>query len=218
MEIYRPEMIKQATQLSDLGSYQRTREMGLNEMLLENRCVFMDMPLDPSMITNQGTITSVIIKSLLYLDNLKRGSDIHLYINCPGGSVDDTMAIYDTMQFIVSDVCTYCVGHAASGGAVILAAGTKGKRYALPHSKIMLHQPWGGVSGQAADIEIQAKEIIKTRKMIDEVLALHTGQPIEKIRQETERDHHMTAEEAKEYGLVDEVLQPQEEVKKGDGK
>lgn len=218
MEIYRPEMIKQATQLSDLGSYQRTREMGLNEMLLENRCVFMDMPLDPSMITNQGTITSVIIKSLLYLDNLKRGSDIHLYINCPGGSVDDTMAIYDTMQFIASDVCTYCVGHAASGGAVILAAGTKGKRYALPHSKIMLHQPWGGVSGQAADIEIQAKEIIKTRKMIDEVLALHTGQPIEKIRQETERDHHMTAEEAKEYGLVDEVLQPQEEGKKGDGK
>ncbi|MBN1766278.1 MAG: ATP-dependent Clp protease proteolytic subunit [Sedimentisphaerales bacterium] len=211
MKLQRPEMIKQAIHLAGPGSYQRTREMGLNEMLLENRCIFLDLPLDPSLMTSQGTITSVVIKSLLYLDNLKRGSDIHLYINCPGGSVDDTMAIYDTMQFIVSDVCTYCIGHAASGGAVILAAGTKGKRYALPHSKIMLHQPWGGVSGQAADIKIQAEEIIKTKTMINEVLALHTGQSIEKIEQETERDRYMSAQDAKEYGLVDEVLQGEDE-------
>jgi ATP-dependent Clp protease protease subunit len=121
------------------------------------------------------------------------------------------MAIYDTMQFIHSDVCTYCIGHAASGGAVILAAGTKGKRFALPHSKVMLHQPWGGISGQAADIEIQAEEILKTRKMINEVLARHTGQSLEKIQAETERDHYMSAEQAKEYGLVDEVLENESE-------
>jgi ATP-dependent Clp protease protease subunit len=156
--------------------YQRTREMGLNEMLLENRCLFLDMPLDPSYVTNHGTVSSVLIKSLLYLDNVKRGTDIHLYINCPGGSVDDTMAIYDTMQFINSDVCTYCVGSASSGAAIILAAGTKGKRFALPHSKVMLHQPWGGVSGQASDIEIQAKEIIKTKELILTILSQHTGQ------------------------------------------
>ncbi len=210
----------QAIRLAGSSGYQRYREMGLNEMLLENRCIFLDMPLDPSYVTSHGTITSVVIKSLLYLDNLKRGSDIHMYINCPGGSVDDTMAIYDTMQFISSDVCTYCVGHAASGGAVILAAGTKGKRFALPHSKVMLHQPWGGVTGQAADIQLQAEEIIKTRQMINKVLAYHTGQSIEKIQAETERDRYMSAEDAREYGLVDEVLDPNEgnETKKDDKK
>jgi ATP-dependent Clp protease protease subunit len=155
----------------------------------------------------------MIIKSLLYLDNLKRGNDIHMYINCPGGSVDDTMAIYDTMQFISSDVCTYCVGHAASGGAVILAAGTKGKRYALPHAQVMLHQPWGGVSGQAEDIRIQAEEIIKAKKMINRILTKHTGQSSEKIEEETERDRYMTAEQAKEYGIVDEVLGGDDEEK-----
>lgn len=211
MQVIRPELTRQPAMMAGPGGYQRTREMGLNEMLLENRCVFLDLPLDPSYVTSHGTICSVIIKSLLYLDNLKRGSDIHLYINCPGGSVDDTMAIYDTMQFIHSDVCTYCIGHAASGGAVILAAGAKGKRFALPHSQIMLHQPWGGVTGQAADIEIQAAEIIKTKKMICDVLALHTGQSTDKIREETERDRYMSADEAKEYGLIDEVLHNEEE-------
>ena len=208
MSLIRPEFIGHNNTPPQMAgsSYQRTREMGLNEMLLENRCLFLDLPLDPSYVTTQGTITSMIIKSLLYLDNLKRGSDIHLYINCPGGSVDDTMAIYDTMQFINSNVYTYCIGHAASGGAVILAAGAKGKRFALPHSKIMLHQPWGGVSGQAADIEIQAAEIIKTRKMINDILVLHTGQDLAKIEEETERDHYMSAAEALAYGLVDEVL------------
>jgi ATP-dependent Clp protease protease subunit len=206
MKLWRPEMNYEPAKLQSGGAYQRTREMGLNEMLLENRIIFLDMPLDPSYVMNQGTVCSVVIKAMLYLDNIKRGSDIHLYINCPGGSVDDTMAIYDTMKFLHSDICTYCIGHAASGGAVILTAGTKGKRYALPHAKIMLHQPWGGIGGQAADIKLQAEEIIKTKKMINQVLAEHTGQTLEKIQDETERDRYMTAQEAKDYGLIDEVL------------
>ncbi len=199
---------------NQLPQYQRWRQMGLNEMLLENRCIFLDMPLAPDIITNQGTIASVVIKSLLYLDNLKRGSDIHLYINCPGGSVDDTMAVYDTIQFISSNVCTYCIGHAASGAAVILAAGTKGKRYALPHSKVMIHQPSGGVTGPAADIKIQAEELLRTKTMINEVLAKHTGLPVEKIAAEIERDRWMTAEQAREYGIIDEVLQVEDKQKK----
>ena len=217
MELCRPQSRIERPQLQGGGHYQRTREMGLNEMLLENRIIFLDMPLDPSYLTNQGTICSVVIKSMLYLDNIKRGNDIHLYINCPGGSVDDTMAIYDTMHFLNSDVCTYCIGHAASGGAVILAAGTKGKRFALPHAKIMLHQPWGGIGGQAADVKIQAEEIIKTRRMINELLSHHTGKGVEQIREETERDRYMSAEEAKEYGLIDEVL-TEDDVKSKNGK
>ena len=156
---------------------------------------------------------------MLYLDNLKRNNDIHLYINCPGGSVDDTMAIYDTMQFLSSEVCTYCVGHASSGAAIILAAGAKGKRFALPHAKIMLHQPWGGVTGQAADIKIQAEEVIKAKTMINELLAKHSGQSVEKIQVETERDRYMSSDEAKAYGLIDEVLHAEEETdKKSDSK
>jgi ATP-dependent Clp protease protease subunit len=143
---------------------------------------------------------------MLYLDNLKRNSEISLYINSPGGSVDDTMAVYDTMRFLGSTVATYCIGRAQSGAAIILAAGEKGKRFALPHAKLMLHQPWGGVSGQAADIKIQAAEILKAKTMINEILSKHTGQPVEKIQAETERDRYMTADEAKEYGLIDEVL------------
>ncbi len=153
---------------------------------------------------------------MLYLDNLKRGSEISLYINSPGGSVDDTMAIYDTIRYVNSPVATYCIGRAQSGAAIILAAGTKGRRHALPHAKVMLHQVWGGVTGQAADIKIQAEEIIKAKKMINEILSKHTGQPIEKIAAETERDRYMSAQEAHEYGLIDEVLQ--EEEKKEEGK
>lgn len=205
------EMLKMSGHLAVPPGYQRYREMGLNEMLLENRIIFLDMPLDPSYITNQGTVCSVVIKSMLYLDNLKRGSDINLYINCPGGSVDDTMAIYDTMRFLSSDVCTYCIGHAASGAAVILAAGAKGKRFALPHAKVMLHQPWGGIGGQAADMQIQAEEIIKTKAMINKLMAEHTGRSVEEIEKETERDRYMTAEEAKAYGLIDEVLHNEDE-------
>ena len=187
-------------------SYQRTREMGINEMLLENRIIFLDMPLDPQLVTQAGTVCSWIIKSMLYLQSIKKDQDIHLYINCPGGSVDDTLAIYDTMQFLSCDVATYCVGSAASGGAIVLAAGTKGKRYALPHAKIMIHQPWGAIGGQAADIQIQAEEILKDKERLNQIIVKHTGQSLQRITEDTERDRYMTAQEAKEYGLVDEVL------------
>lgn len=189
------------------GQYQRYRQMSLDDMLLENRIVFLIGEI------NYARAAEVIMK-MLYLDNLKRGREISLYINSPGGSVDDTMAIYDTMRFVGSPVATYCIGRAQSGGALILAAGTKGSRFALPHAKIMLHQPWGGVTGQAADIKIQAEEIIKAKRMLSEVFARHTGQPVEKILEETERDRYMSAAEAKDYGLIDDVLQEQEEDKK----
>ena len=196
------------------STYQRTREMGINEMLLENRIIFLDLPLDPQLVTKAGTVCSWVIKSMLYLQSLSKDKDIHLYINCPGGSVDDTLAIYDTMQFVSCDVATYCVGSAASGGAIVLAAGAKGKRYALPHAKIMIHQPWGAVGGQATDIQIQAEEILKDKERLNKLLAKHTGQPLERVREDTERDRYMTAEEAKEYGLVDEILTNEPEDKK----
>ncbi len=186
------------------SQYQRTREMTLDDMLLDNRIVFLIGEI------NYARATEVIMK-LLYLDNLKRESEISLYINSPGGSVDDTMAIYDTMRFISSPIATFCIGRAQSGAAVILAAGTKGKRHALPHAKVMLHQPWGGVTGPAADIKIQAEEILKARTLINELLSKHTGQPVEKIAEETERDRYMTADEAKEYGLIDDVLHEDKE-------
>jgi ATP-dependent Clp protease protease subunit len=185
------------------AQYQRYRQMSLDDMLLENRIVFLIGEI------NYARAAEVIMK-MLYLDNLKRGREISLYINSPGGTVDDTMAVYDTMQFVGSPIATYCIGRAQSGGAVILAAGTKGKRFALPHAKIMLHQPWGGVTGQASDIQIQAEEILRAKQTINRILAKHTGLPIEKISEETERDHYMGAEEAKQYGLIDEVLHEEE--------
>jgi ATP-dependent Clp protease protease subunit len=189
------------------GQYQRYRQMSLDDMLLENRIVFLI-----GEISYQRA--AEVIMKMLYLDNLKRNNEISLYINSPGGSVDDTMAIYDTMCFVSSPIATYCIGRAQSGAAIILAAGTKGKRHALPHAKVMLHQPWGGVSGQAADIKIQAEEILKAKKMINEILAKHTGQTVEKIASETERDRYMTADEALQYGLIDEVLHEEEDGKK----
>jgi ATP-dependent Clp protease protease subunit len=193
------------------GPYQRYRQMTLDEMLLDNRIVFLIGEI------SYARAAEVIMK-MLYLDNLKRKSEISLYINSPGGSVDDTMAIYDTMQYIGSPIATYCIGRAQSGGAVILAAGTKGSRFALPHAKIMLHQPWGGVSGQAADIKIQAEEILKAKDMINQILSKHTGQSIDKIKAETERDRYMSAEEAQKYGLIDEVLHEETKDKKEDKK
>jgi ATP-dependent Clp protease protease subunit len=190
------------------GQYQRYRQMSLDDMLLENRIVFLI-----GEISYQRA--AEVIMKMLYLDNLKRNTEISLYINSPGGNVDDTMALYDTIRFIGSPIATYCIGRAQSGAAVILAAGAKGKRFALPHAKVMLHQVWGGVSGQAADIKIQAEEILKAKTMINEILAKHTGQPIEKIASETERDKYMTADEAKQYGLIDEVLQEKDKEKKG---
>jgi len=189
------------------GHYQQYRQMSLDDLLLENRIVFLIGEI------NYARATEVIMK-ILYLDNQKRKTEIGLYVNSPGGSVDDTMAVYDTMQFVSSPISTYCIGRAQSGAAIILAAGTKGKRFALPHAKIMLHQPWGGVYGQAADIKIQAEEILKAKKMITELLAKHSGQTAEKISAETERDRYMTAEEARQYGLIDEVLELDEQGKK----
>ena len=193
------------------GQYQRYRQMSLDDMLLENRIVFLIGEI------SYARAAEVIMK-MLYLDNLKRASEISLYINSPGGSVDDTMAIYDTIRFVSAPVATYCIGRAQSGAAVILAAGTKGKRYALPHAKVMLHQPWGGIGGQAADIKIQAEEILKAKTMINEILSKHTGQSIDKIAAETERDRYMTAEEAHEYGLIDEVLKEEEKKEKKEKK
>jgi len=200
--------VKSMLAYNQYGQYQRYRQMSLDDMLLENRIVFLI-----GEISYQRA--AEIIMKMLYLDNLKRNSEISLYINSPGGTVDDTMAIYDTIRFVSSPIATYCIGRAQSGAAVVLAAGTKGKRHALPHAKVMLHQPWGGVTGQAADIKIQAEEILKAKQMINSILAEHTGQPVDKIADETERDRYMTADEAKQYGLIDEVLQeePKEQKK-----
>jgi ATP-dependent Clp protease protease subunit len=187
--------------------YAERREMTLEERLAEERIVFLWGEICPN--TAGG-----LIMRLLELQAKSPDRDINLYVNSPGGSVDDTLAIYDTMQFLTCDVATYCVGQAASGAAMILAAGTKGKRYALPHSKIMIHQPWGGVTGQASDIKIQAEEILKAKKLLNELLAKHTGRSVEQIEQETERDRYLSPEDAKQYGIVDEILQTSPEAKK----
>ncbi|MHC4126207.1 MAG: ClpP family protease [Planctomycetota bacterium] len=201
------EIVKNIERYNQQGRYNLQRQMTLDDMLLENRIVFLIGEI------SYARAAEVIMK-ILYLDNLKRANEISLYINSPGGSVDDTMAIYDTMRFVSSPIATYCIGRAQSGGAIVLAAGAEGKRHALPHAKVMLHQPWGGVTGQAADIKIQAEEILKAKAMINELLSKHTGQPIEKIQAETERDRYMTADEACEYGLIDEVLHEDDKQKK----
>lgn len=179
--------------------YQRQRTMTLGDLLLENRIVFLQGEI------YDGNANELVMK-LLYLQSENRRKDINFYINSPGGSVTATMAIYDTMQILSCPVATYCVGLAASGGAVLLAGGSKGKRRILPHAKVMIHQPYGQVGGQVSDIEIQADEIIKTREVLNKILADHTGQPIERIAKDTDRDRYLSAEEAKEYGLVDEIL------------
>lgn len=181
------------------GDVARQRNMGIGDLLLENRIIFMDGVINDA-------VANVIVMKLLYLQSESRGQDIHLYVNSPGGSVTSTMAIYDTMQFIECEIATYCVGLAASGGAILVAGGSKGKRFALKHSKMMIHQPHGEVGGQVSDIEIQAKDILDTKQVLNELLAGHTGQPVETIARDTERDRYMTALEAKEYGLVDDIL------------
>jgi len=181
-------------------SYQRQRQMTLGDLLLENRIVFLQGEI------YTGNANELVMK-LLYLQSENRRKDIHFYLNSPGGDVAATLAVYDTMQILSCPVATYCVGQAASGAAVLLAGGSKGKRYALPHSRIMLHQPYGGVQGQVSDIEIQANEILRNREMLNEILARHTSQPIERIAKDTDRDFFLGAEEAKKYGLVDDVLQ-----------
>ncbi|HJZ57458.1 MAG TPA: ATP-dependent Clp protease proteolytic subunit [Gemmataceae bacterium] len=188
--------------------YARQRQMTLSDLLLENRIVFVGSSPDVStspVITD--FMANSIIQRLLYLQYENKNSDIHMYINSPGGSVWATLALYDTMQFLECPILTYCMGIAASGAAVLLAAGSKGKRYALPNSKVMIHQPYGEVGGQVSDIEIQAAEILKERDQLNHILAKHTGQPVDAIARETDRDRYYSAQEAKAFGLVDEVLQ-----------
>ena len=175
------------------------RAYDIYSRLLKDRVVFIGTPVD-------DLVSNLIIAQLLFLQNEDPGREINVYINTPGGSVTSGLAIYDTMQFVKPPVATYCVGQAASMGALLLGAGTKGKRFALPNARIMIHQPWGGVQGAAADISIQAREILRLRETINELLAKHTGQSLEKIQKDTDRDYFMSAEEAKEYGIVDEVI------------
>lgn len=184
-------------------TYQRTREMTIDELLLENRVVFLFGEI------NQASAARITMQ-MLYLENQKKGQDINFYINSPGGAVDDTLCVFDTMRFLSSKVATFCVGRAYSGAALLLAAGEKGKRFILPHSKVMIHQPYGGVYGQAADIKIQAEQIIKSKRTLNEIFAKATGQPFEQIQADSERDKYFNAGEAKEYGLVDEILTPSE--------
>ena len=176
--------------------------MTLGDLLLENRIILLQGEI------HDGNANELVMK-LLYLQSENRRKDIHFYINSPGGSVSATLAIYDTMQILSCPVATYCVGLAASGGAVLLAGGAKGKRFVLPHAKVMIHQPFGQVGGQVSDIEIQANEILHTREVLNQILAQHTGQPIERIAKDTDRDFYMTAEQAKHYGLVDDILTKQ---------
>jgi ATP-dependent Clp protease protease subunit len=179
--------------------YARQRQMTLGDLLLENRIIFLEGVINDA-------VANLTVMKFLYLQYENRTQGISFYINSPGGSVTSTLAIYDTMQFIDTPVATYCIGLAASGAAVLLAGGAKGRRFALPHSKIMIHQPYGQVGGQVSDIEIQAEEIVRSKQVINEILAKHTGQPIERIARDTERDRYLTAPQAKEYGLVDEVV------------
>jgi ATP-dependent Clp protease protease subunit len=175
------------------------RAYDIYSRLLKDRIVFIGTPID-------DTIANLIIAQILFLQMEDAGKDINVYINTPGGSVTAGLAIYDTMQFVKCDVSTYCVGQAASMGALLLAAGTKGKRYSLPHARVMIHQPWGGAQGSASDIHIQAKEILKLKEELNKILAKHTGQPLERVEKDSDRDFFMSPEEAKAYGLVDDVI------------
>jgi ATP-dependent Clp protease protease subunit len=173
--------------------------MDVFSRLMMDRIIFLGLPID-------DYVANIIQAQLLYLDSSDPGKDIQIYLNTPGGSVHAGLGIYDTMQYISADIATICTGMAASMGAVLLTAGTKGKRSGLKHSRIMIHQPMGGVEGQASDIEIVAKEILKLKQELYEILALHTGNPVDKVEKDSDRDHWMTATEAKEYGMIDEVL------------
>ena len=176
------------------------RSYDIYSRLLKDRIVFIGTPIDDA-------IANLVIAQVLFLQMDDPDKDINVYVNTPGGSVTAGLAIYDTLRFIKCDVNTYCIGQAASMGAILLASGTKGKRFALPHARVMIHQPWGGTKGSAADIHIQAQEILKLREELNKVLAQHTGQPLEKIEKDTDRDYFMSAAEAKDYGLVDNVVE-----------
>lgn len=175
------------------------RAYDIYSRLLKDRIIFVGTGIDDS-------VANIVIAQLLFLQTEDPEKDIHLYINSPGGIVSSGLAIYDTMQYVKPDIATYCIGQAASMGALLLAAGTKGKRFALPHSRIMLHQPMGGFHGQATDVEIHAREILRMKETLNKILAFHTGQHLEKIQADTDRDFFMSGEEARDYGIVDEVI------------
>jgi ATP-dependent Clp protease, protease subunit len=175
------------------------RSFDIYSRLLKERIVFLGTPIDDQM-------ANLVMAQLLHLESEEPEKDVNVYINSPGGDITSLFAVYDTMQYIKPDVSTICMGQAASAAAVLLAAGTKGKRYALPHSRVLIHQPHGQAGGQAVDIEIQAKEILRYRQLLDEILAEHTGQSLDKVKGDTDRDFIMTAEQAKDYGIIDEVI------------
>lgn len=183
------------------------RAYDIYSRLLKDRIVFIGTPID-------DIVANLIVAQLLFLQMEEPEKDIHMYINSPGGSVTSGMAIYDTMQFLKCDVQTYCIGQAASMGAVLLAAGTKGKRYALPNARVMIHQPWGGAQGTSSDIQIQAREIQGMKERLNRILAKHADQDVSKVEKDTDRDYFMSAEEAKNYGLVDDVVANARNIKK----
>ena len=205
-ELSRPEPAPQMSPLIPMVIEQTSRgerAFDIYSRLLNERIIFLGTPVDDQ-------IANLLVAQLLHLESEDPDKDISIYINSPGGEITGLFAIYDTMQFIKPDIQTICVGQAASAAAVLLAAGTHGKRFALPHARILIHQPHGGASGQAVDIEIQAKEIVRMRESLDEILAHHTGQEVEKVRSDTDRDFIMGAAEAKEYGIIDEVISNRE--------
>lgn len=175
------------------------RAYDIYSRLLKDRIIFLGTAIDDN-------VANAVIAQMLFLQSDDPDKDIHIYVNSPGGIVSSGLAIYDTMQYVKPDIATYCIGQAASMGALLLSAGTKGKRFALPHSRIMLHQPMGGFHGQATDVEIHAREILKMKETLNGILATHTAQPLEKIQADTDRDFFMSGNEAKEYGIVDEVI------------
>ncbi|MBZ0109614.1 MAG: ATP-dependent Clp protease proteolytic subunit [Candidatus Scalindua rubra] len=183
------------------------RHYDIFSRLLKDRIIFIGSPIDDN-------VSNIVIAQMLFLQNDNKNQDISIYINSPGGSITAGLAIYDTMQFVHCDVATFCIGSAYSMGAVLMAAGAKGKRYSLPHTRIMLHQPWGGTTGTATDISIQAEEIMFMKKNLNEILAKHSGQSIEKIEKDFDRDFYMSSQEAKEYGIVDEVITSLDDKKK----
>ena len=194
-----PEIFNQLVPIVVEQTGRGERSFDIFSRLLKERIVFLGTPID-------DTVASLTIAQLLFLESDDPDKDIHLYINSPGGSVSAGLAIYDTMQYIRPDVSTICIGMAASMAAVLLTGGMKGKRTALPNARVMIHQPWGGVQGTASDISIQAEEILKTKKRINEIIALHTGRTFEQVEKETDRDYYLAAGEAKEYGLIDNIL------------
>lgn len=197
--LHMSDRVYESPRLQRWRDYSRQRQLTLGDLLLENRIIFLEGVIDDHS-------ANLAVMKLLFLQHDNRKQEISFYVNSPGGSVSATLAVYDTMQFLECPIATYVIGMAASGAAVLLAGGTKGKRYALPHATVMIHQPHGSVGGQVSDIEIQCEEILRMKRTFNEILAHHTGQPYDRVAAETERDRFLNAQEAKEYGLVDEVL------------